>query len=76
MGDPTSDTYAMPYIYSTFNWDHCVDETGVAATDVNYLLDKMAYTNLADPSGAYTATSTAKVRACASRREDQSPEHP
>ena len=62
MGDPTSDTYAMPYIYSTFAWSHCDDPTLAAATDVNYLLDKMAYTNLEDPSGAYTVTG--KVRAC------------
>ena len=64
MGDPTSDTYAMPYIYSTFTWSHCDDPSGTAATDVNYLLDKMAYTNLADPTGAYTVTSTSKVCTC------------
>ena len=68
MGDPTSETYAMPYIYSSFAWSHCDDPSGVAATDINYLLDKMAYTNLADPSGAYTADATGKVctRVCLS----------
>ena len=52
MGDPTSATYSMPYIYSNFEWDHCQE----IKVDINSLLDKLAYTNMQDPT--YTSTTT------------------
>ena len=45
--DPTSSDYGMPYIYSSFTWDHCIDSDSL---DFDYLLTALKEGGLASAS--------------------------